>query len=180
MNPTEVTASVDNDTGEEPGVIPAQSKAKALLSSVKSAINKYLVWSKARTGLIMLQPKAPASQATCDSPNTDAGHQDGTRLDPATSSDIHTRVKDPEVTPAKTIAQVPQPTIQSKVKPRDSSDVTLVRDDDHPRLKLPNTVLSPKDKMTKHESKTDFLHKILKDFVCIFQIFRVFSEIEAK
>ena len=26
--------------------------------------------------------------------------------------------------------------------------------------------------MTKHESKTDFLHKISKDFVCIFQIFR--------
>ena len=26
--------------------------------------------------------------------------------------------------------------------------------------------------MTKNESKKDFLHKISKDFVCIFQIFR--------
>jgi hypothetical protein len=26
------------------------------------------------------------------------------------------------------------------------------------------------DKMTKNETKKDFLHKILKDFVCIFQI----------
>ena len=34
--------------------------------------------------------------------------------------------------------------------------------------------------MTKNESKTDFLHKISTDFVCIFQIFRFFSEIEAK
>jgi hypothetical protein len=34
--------------------------------------------------------------------------------------------------------------------------------------------------MTKNESKQDFLHKILKDFVCIFQIFWFFSEIEAQ
>jgi hypothetical protein len=33
--------------------------------------------------------------------------------------------------------------------------------------------------MTKNESKMDFLLKISKDFVCIFQIFRFFSEIEA-
>jgi hypothetical protein len=30
------------------------------------------------------------------------------------------------------------------------------------------SILSPKDKMTKNESKTDFLHKISKDFVFIF------------
>jgi hypothetical protein len=34
--------------------------------------------------------------------------------------------------------------------------------------------------MTKNESKKDILHKILKDFVCIFQILRFFSEIEAQ
>ena len=42
------------------------------------------------------------------------------------------------------------------------------------------SILSTKDKMTKNESKTDFLHKISKDFVCIFQIFQFFSEIEAE
>ena len=41
-------------------------------------------------------------------------------------------------------------------------------------------ILSPKDKMTKHESKTDFLHKISKDFVCIFSNTSILSEIEAK
>jgi hypothetical protein len=40
--------------------------------------------------------------------------------------------------------------------------------------------LSTKDKMTKNESKSDFLYKISKDFVCIFQIFQFSSEIEAK
>ena len=40
------------------------------------------------------------------------------------------------------------------------------------------SILSPKDKMTKHESKTDFLHKISKDFVCIFSNISIFSEIE--
>jgi hypothetical protein len=34
--------------------------------------------------------------------------------------------------------------------------------------------------MTKNESKKGFLHKILKDFVCIFQIYQFFSEIEAR
>jgi hypothetical protein len=34
--------------------------------------------------------------------------------------------------------------------------------------------------MPKNESKQDFLHKISKDFVCIFQIFWIFSEIEAE
>ena len=42
------------------------------------------------------------------------------------------------------------------------------------------SILSPKDKMTKHESKTDFLHRISKDFVCIFSNTLIFSEIEAK
>jgi hypothetical protein len=42
------------------------------------------------------------------------------------------------------------------------------------------SILSPKDKMTKTESKIDLLHKISKDFVCIFQIFRFFKEIEDK
>jgi hypothetical protein len=37
-----------------------------------------------------------------------------------------------------------------------------------------------KDKMTKHESKMDFLEKISKDFVCIFSNIWIFSEIEAK
>jgi hypothetical protein len=34
--------------------------------------------------------------------------------------------------------------------------------------------------MTKHESKTDFLHKILKKNVCIFLNISIFSEIEAE
>ena len=34
--------------------------------------------------------------------------------------------------------------------------------------------------MTKHESKTDFLHKISKDFVSIFSNTSIFSQIEAK
>jgi hypothetical protein len=42
------------------------------------------------------------------------------------------------------------------------------------------SILSPKDKMTKHESKTDFLHKISSDFVRIFSNIPIFSEIEAK
>jgi hypothetical protein len=42
------------------------------------------------------------------------------------------------------------------------------------------SILSPKDKMTKHESKTDFLDKILTDFVCIFSNISIFSEIGAK
>jgi hypothetical protein len=32
--------------------------------------------------------------------------------------------------------------------------------------------------MTKNESKTEFLHKILKDFVFIFQIFRFFVKLK--
>ena len=31
------------------------------------------------------------------------------------------------------------------------------------------SILSPKDKMTKNESKKDSIHKFSKDFVCIFQ-----------
>ena len=42
------------------------------------------------------------------------------------------------------------------------------------------SILSQKDKMTKKESKKDFLHKILKDFVCISSNISFFSEIEAK
>ena len=42
------------------------------------------------------------------------------------------------------------------------------------------SILNTKDKMTKNEGNTDFLHNILKDFVCIFQIFQFFSEIETK
>jgi hypothetical protein len=34
--------------------------------------------------------------------------------------------------------------------------------------------------MTKNESKMDIIHKISKDFVCIFQTFQFFGEIEAK
>jgi hypothetical protein len=41
-------------------------------------------------------------------------------------------------------------------------------------------ILSPKAKMTKHESKTDFLHTISKYVVCIFSNISIFSEIEAK
>jgi hypothetical protein len=33
--------------------------------------------------------------------------------------------------------------------------------------------------MTKHESKTNFLDKILKDCVCIFSNISIFSEIES-
>ena len=40
------------------------------------------------------------------------------------------------------------------------------------------SILSPKDKMTKHESKMDFLHKISKYFVCIFSNILIFSEID--
>jgi hypothetical protein len=76
----------------------------------------------------MLQPKASASQVICNLPNTDTGHPDGTRLNPATSGDIHARVKDSEITHVKTI----------KVKPRDSTDDTLVRDDNQPKLRLSN------------------------------------------
>jgi hypothetical protein len=39
-------------------------------------------------------------------------------------------------------------------------------------------MLSAKDKLTKHESKTDFLHKISEDFVCIFQIFQFLVKLE--
>ena len=42
------------------------------------------------------------------------------------------------------------------------------------------SILSPKDKMTEHESKTDFLHQISIDFVCIFSNILILSEIEAK
>jgi hypothetical protein len=41
-------------------------------------------------------------------------------------------------------------------------------------------ILSTKNKMTQNESNTDFLQKISKDFVCIFQRFQFFSEIEAE
>ena len=34
--------------------------------------------------------------------------------------------------------------------------------------------------MTKHESKTDYLHKISNDFMCIFSNISIFSEIEVK
>jgi hypothetical protein len=34
--------------------------------------------------------------------------------------------------------------------------------------------------MTKYESKTDYLHKISNEFVCIFSNISLFSEIEAK
>ena len=40
------------------------------------------------------------------------------------------------------------------------------------QLQLESEKLSRKDKMTKNESKADFLNKISTDFVCIFQIFR--------
>jgi hypothetical protein len=42
------------------------------------------------------------------------------------------------------------------------------------------SILSSKEKMTKRERKTDFLHKISKDFVCIFSNISIFSEIETK
>ena len=42
------------------------------------------------------------------------------------------------------------------------------------------SILSPTDKMIKHESKTDYLHKISNDFVCIFSNISILSEIEAK
>ena len=42
------------------------------------------------------------------------------------------------------------------------------------------SILSCKEKMTKHESKPDFLNKISKDFVCIFSNTSIFSAIEAK
>jgi hypothetical protein len=144
MEPTEPTI-VDNNTGEEPGVLiniiqgtmtvgnvywsklkyhlPTQSKAKTLLSSVKATTTKYLTWSTAGTGLIMLQPKASASQVICNLPNTDTGHPDGTGLNPATSGDIHTSIKASEVTPAQTkaqaVTQVPPQTTQNKVNPND-------------------------------------------------------------
>ena len=41
------------------------------------------------------------------------------------------------------------------------------------------SILSLKDKMTKNGRKTNFLNKILKDFVCIFSIFSILNAIEA-
>jgi hypothetical protein len=41
------------------------------------------------------------------------------------------------------------------------------------------SILSPADKMTKNESKSDFLHKISNEFVCIFSNISIFGEIEA-
>ena len=40
-------------------------------------------------------------------------------------------------------------------------------------------ILSPNDKMTKNASKTDFLNKILTDFVCIFSLTLIFNKILA-
>ena len=41
-------------------------------------------------------------------------------------------------------------------------------------------ILSPNDKMTKNARKPYFINKILKDFVCIFQIFSILNVIEAE
>ena len=48
-----------------------------------------------------------------------------------------------ELSKAKAVAQVPPPTIQTKVKTKDSFDVTLVCDDEYPRLRLTNTQFKP-------------------------------------
>ena len=48
------------------------------------------------------------------------------------------------------------------------------------QFQLECSILNPKDKMTKHESETDFLHKISKESLCILSNISIFSEIEAK
>ena len=40
------------------------------------------------------------------------------------------------------------------------------------------SILSPKDKMTKNGRGTDFLNKILRDFVCIFSISSILNAFE--
>jgi hypothetical protein len=98
MEPTEPTI-VDNNTGEEPGVLvniiqgnmtvgnvywsklkyhlPTQSRTKALLSSVKATTAKYLTWSPAGTGLIMLQPRPLPARSSVTSPTQILGTQMG-------------------------------------------------------------------------------------------------------
>ena len=42
------------------------------------------------------------------------------------------------------------------------------------------SILSPNGKITKNASETDFINKILRDFVCIFSISSILNVFEAK